>query len=840
MLKSGVKIVLVLVVFVGWFLANEYEQGGFRVTLMFIPVLWLSVLLYSYKKRLLLGLVLPYLFFLLTIKATVVNFSSASGSVQMHSLLVSLLLATLLRCIVSSKYVSMPAIRAGLTWLLFQLFSIPSLAYLLYYYNFDTRVTRDVFFALSQTNVTETFEFISGYISTIIISAVVIYGVLTLVGLYIQVKMVRVTGSIKFNLIAISILAVLSIATFNGNRLIQFAMKAKSEYLGELEAFKKLQDKIENREIRVDAVKEGGGETYLIVIGESLHKRHMGVYGYVRETTPRLSKLKSNGELLVLNNAISSHVHTMQVLSHSLTEASQLNGKNYFNSASILDIVKAAGFETYWVTNQILFGGYDNLVSVVAHKSDSIIALNRTVGKDQHAQVFDGALVKEVRGILEKPTLNNRVVFVQLMGSHSQYCKRFPKDQFSLFDGELDKSLFGKFLERDQKERGQNSINCYDNSVLYNDFVVTELLDELKNLDQISGFVYMADHADDVLSGKGHNSGNFTFPMTEIPFMFWLSDKYDKKYSSVKSNILRHQNALITNDYFYDISIGLMNIETDRYEVNHDVTTDLFQQLPYDSVFTLLGGKNIADSLNTHYWGRENAEFLKDKGQEQRVFPHRVNSIGKLKEVLEDGFRSVEIDVIYNVTTGKFNVGHSLENVGKTLEEYFTYLSSENWKKVWLDIKNLNEDNYVQLLNRLRILDSMFNIKKKVLFESDTKALFIRTLSVEGWHTSYYLPTGELLTLVEDNNNVALKEKAKEIIVQVSSQGVKALSFDTKLYGFVKEYIEPGLPLNIVYHTWYGPQINHKDFKNNLLKDSIYKDARVHTVLCVYSSYFDL
>lgn len=53
----------------------------------------------------------------------------------------------------------------------------------------------------------------------------------------------------------------------------------------------------------------------LVYIGESTSILNMGVYGYPRDTTPRLSKLgREDPNLLVFHNVFSTHTHTSQSL----------------------------------------------------------------------------------------------------------------------------------------------------------------------------------------------------------------------------------------------------------------------------------------------------------------------------------------------------------------------------------------------------------------------------------------------------------------------------------------------------------------------------------------------
>src|SRR5699024_11112656 len=115
-----------------------------------------------------------------------------------------------------------------------------------------------------------------------------------------------------------------------------------------------------------------------------------------------------------------------------------------------------------------------------------------------------------------------------------------------------------------------------------------------------------------------------------------------------------------------------------------------------------------------------------------------------------------------------------------------------------------------------------------------------KLLSENGWHTSYYLPTGKIIELLENGDKNELQDMAKAISNQVLSQETKAVSFDTRLYKFVKEYLGKLLPDHMVYHAWYGPKLFDTNFIDQINNIDIYKDQRIKTFLIPYRSEFNL
>ena len=58
--------------------------------------------------------------------------------------------------------------------------------------------------------------------------------------------------------------------------------------------------------------------TFVLVIGESLSRTHMGCYGYSKETTPWQSSIKNNPNAVFLENAYDIPYHC-KLHSHFLT-----------------------------------------------------------------------------------------------------------------------------------------------------------------------------------------------------------------------------------------------------------------------------------------------------------------------------------------------------------------------------------------------------------------------------------------------------------------------------------------------------------------------------------------
>jgi glucan phosphoethanolaminetransferase (alkaline phosphatase superfamily) len=472
-----------------------------------------------------------------------------------------------------------------LSWIVMMALLIVPIFFIFYKLNFDALVTKETLYAIFQSNSDETYEYLSNFVDPLYL--VVGFGMVLLLALllYRQERLIEVSykkiGSLWFMIATFSLI---SYALFNHLHTVSLVSDACIAYQKELTLFKAMREKRAKGNRQVDANKTAQGETYLVIIGESLNRAYMGLYGYEEETTPLLNQMRDEQGLMVFDNLYSNHVHTMQVLSYALTQANQYNDKSYFRSLSIIDILNQANIETYWVTNQALYGGWDNMVSVLAHSAKHLIGLNHTIGKSTRTQSYDGAVIPEVKKILAQKSSKNRVIFVHLMGNHSTYTLRYP-------------STFERYKKHPKGKR----IASYNNSVYYNDYVVASLMKLLDDNQSVAAAIYLSDHGEEVEKNYGHNIDRFTYEMTRIPMLIWLSDHYQARYPKIQANLMRREHRIFTNDLLYDTLIGLIGVETKAYEQKYDFTSDYYA-LEESKALLNHGERKVQAPDNYIYW----------------------------------------------------------------------------------------------------------------------------------------------------------------------------------------------------------------------------------------------
>lgn len=256
-------------------------------------------------------------------------------------------------------------------------------------------------------------------------------------------------------------------------------------------------------------------QTYVVVIGESTSSWHMQLYGYERETNPQLNEIAS--ELIVADSVISPHVHTILALDKILTLATFEN-KTPTPNGSVIQLANQAGFTTYWLSNQKPVGLHESIPTILgsAATKTSFVTTN-----DYNATIYDESLLPAIDKALADTTARKKILFIHLIGTHVRYDKRYPK-QYEIFKDRARSLVYAS-------EDAIEITNSYDNAVRYNDFIIRQVIEKLKNYKSMAALTYFSDHGDEVydtMEFVGHNEYHATRPMYEVPFIFWFSEAY--------------------------------------------------------------------------------------------------------------------------------------------------------------------------------------------------------------------------------------------------------------------------------------------------------------------------
>ena len=456
--------------------------------------------------------------------------------------------------------ISLPKIFAGIQFVVL----LPYLLNLGYAFVEKDCVTADSLIAVYQTNINEIGEFLKStaplYVYVIAIFALVLMFAFLLTTL----KASYIKGASNGRKETISIvLAFLCIGficnkTFHDSYFARIIRDSK-EYLRSVQDYNAYRFDVNGKPKYIEAISSyPGDETFLVIIGESQNRKHMSAYGYSRDTTPWLAAQRANDNFVIMENGYACNTLTMLALSQALTEKSQYNHKALDKSYSLIDIAKAAGFKTYWISNQAQYGSYNTPITLIANCADEKIWLN---SDSSASSSYDEKVLSALSSINGK---GKKVIFIHLYGNHWEYNHRYPHEKYGKFDNS---NYAGKVIDLQK-------LNAYDNSMYYNDCVTEKIFQYAKQNWNVSSIAYFSDHGEAVVSNNKHIPSKYEDDMGTVPVYFYFSDEYIKAHPAIVERTKKNKDIYFTNDMMYDVLLDLWGIKTPYYNAKENFLSD--------------------------------------------------------------------------------------------------------------------------------------------------------------------------------------------------------------------------------------------------------------------------
>lgn len=483
-----------------------------------------------------LGLAILYFCFFSTLLQAVITFSGFSGT---NGLRDSLLFSTLWLI----PLFLLPQRTRLLAGLIGVMLWAASLAVLSYYVIYGQEFSQSVLFVMFETNASEAGEYLSQYFSLKLIIIAAIYTAVAIL-LWSRLRPVYlpgrwrwlISGALLYGLVVhpVAVNMIFKDKSFEGSvatlstRLEPAApwqfISGYYQYRRQLDSLNRLLDKNSALPPLANLQDTSGNapRTLVLVIGESTQRGRMSLYGYSRETTPELDALhKTDSQLTVFNNVVTSRPYTIEILQQALTFADEKHPDMYLTQPSLMNMMKQAGYKTFWITNQQTLTARNTMLTVFSKQTDEQFYMNQQ--RMQSAREYDTNVLAPFKAVLADPA-PKKFIIVHLLGTHLKYQYRYPPGE-GKFDGKKDDLPAGLSAGE------QKAYNAYDNANLFNDRVVASLIKDYKATDPDGFLLYFSDHGEEVYdtpphSIQGRNEENPTRHMYTIPFLLWTSEKW--------------------------------------------------------------------------------------------------------------------------------------------------------------------------------------------------------------------------------------------------------------------------------------------------------------------------
>jgi glucan phosphoethanolaminetransferase (alkaline phosphatase superfamily) len=310
-------------------------------------------------------------------------------------------------------------------------------------------------------------------------------------------------------------------------------------------------------------------QIYIIVIGETSRSYNCKINGYFRNTNPFLSKQLN---LVNFPNFLSISAETRTSIPMILTRKPAEQVYRFrFPEKSIISAFKEAGFSTYWISTQQKFGAFDTSTSVYAKEADHIFFLNKTDYRNKGDT--DGIIIPALEKAIKSPEEKKFIIF-HTLGSHYNYSHRYPKN-FDIFRPSLND--INNYNMQDKKYKTE-LINSYDNSILYTDYILNEVVETLKKEKNTESFLlYSSDHGEDLFDGNCEKSGhgNTTIYNYKITSFVWYSDFYKKINPNKIIFLNKNKNRNINQTSIFPTLVDAANLEIPNDKLNRSLLKKL-------------------------------------------------------------------------------------------------------------------------------------------------------------------------------------------------------------------------------------------------------------------------
>ncbi len=237
-------------------------------------------------------------------------------------------------------------------------------------------------------------------------------------------------------------------------------------------------------------------ENIVVLIGESVRKQNMSLYGYQRETTP-IEVAEINNMLLYQNAYSPAAITNMSVpivLSNIDIDNYQKELKKL--SDNIVNVANHSGYNTFWYSTQ---GGAHGITAIATFSKNK-----------KFLNGYDEAVLPYLKEAL-KDTSPKKLIVLHINGSHPYACDKYPPKE-AVWEGGIDE--------------------CYDNSIRYTDKLIGQIFELLKNKN--SALVYFSDHGQ-IKENEIYKHGDYR-EAVQVPYFVWFSPsiKTDKKGQKIE------------------------------------------------------------------------------------------------------------------------------------------------------------------------------------------------------------------------------------------------------------------------------------------------------------------
>lgn len=289
----------------------------------------------------------------------------------------------------------------------------------------------------------------------------------------------------------------------------------------------------------------------VLVIGETARSANFSLYGYERETNPQLKER----DVIALANPTACSTYTTASVKCILSHDNQTS--TFYEP--LPTYLKRHGVDVIWRANN---WGEPN-INVTEYQKAGELRANCT--RDDCN--LDGVMLTGLKERIEQSDKDKVLVVLHQKGSHgpSYYTRYTP--QFEQYT---------PVCQSVELDKCQNSeiVNAYDNTLLYTDQLLADIIDTLKEVqDSATLMMYLSDHGESLgefglyLHGAPYSLAPDV--QKDIPFIIWPSERFIEE-QGLDIEAIKAGESHSQSQVFHSI-LNAFDLESDAYNPELDI-----------------------------------------------------------------------------------------------------------------------------------------------------------------------------------------------------------------------------------------------------------------------------
>lgn len=453
-------------------------------------------------------------------------------------------------------------------WILLFFFFLFSIINSLSFFLYGFGISRKLVIILLQSNVSEILQFLPGLFNNLIDSNLIIVllvvSIVLFVIRYVPDKIIRSVINICMPLSIIFFVA-WSFYFDIGRKNIFMSIRVPLFVYEAIRSQNALEEQIIKKRTLPDpqtVFSSHKAANIVMVLGESASRAHHSIYGYPITTTPNLYTLRDS--LFIFDDVIGTAANTADNMERILSFKKDTDSDEWYHYPLLVDLFRKAGYKFFWLSNQERSGFWSNSSGAMASSADVIKYVGNEVSEDILLLKYDEVLLSEMYSALSD-TAKYKFITLHLLGSHCDYKMRYPKSR-ALFDAQNIMAFNKNKWVTDTKAQ---IIAEYDNSILYTDSILNEIIKTASVQQTPTIVLYFSDHGENVYDNRDFIGRDINF--IDVPFIIYVN----REYANLNPNDCnRLERALYYPITTANIIYALMTLTGTKYDKYYDAKND--------------------------------------------------------------------------------------------------------------------------------------------------------------------------------------------------------------------------------------------------------------------------